>query len=113
MASTKATYHKWEIVIVDLNPVRGKEISKIRPCLIVSPEPMNRFVHMVIIVPFTSKPRNFPFRVASKHKGVNGELCFDQIRTVSKDRIVKKDGKLPEGYRSIINEMLQEVFSEI
>lgn len=113
MASNKQKpYNKWEVVIVDLNPVRGSEMSKIRPCLIVSPAPMNRFMNTVIIVPFTSVIHGYPFRLPSSQKSVRGELCFDQIKSVDKGRITKRAGTIPEVQRPIINQMLAEIFSE-
>lgn len=106
-------YNKWQVVLVDLNPVKGKEISKIRPCLIVSPNAANKYLHTVIIAPLTSTIRNLPTRMISNFEGKQGEICFDQIRAVDKSRIVKIIGKLEEAERKKVNDLLAIMFSEL
>jgi mRNA interferase MazF len=105
-------YNKWEIVLVDLNPTKGAEISKVRPCLIVSPNAINAALSTVIVVPFTSTNKNYPTRLATNHKGKPGALAFDQIKTIDKGRIVKKDGELDKSQRDAVNMLLQILFSE-
>jgi mRNA interferase MazF len=110
MAST--IYKKWDIVLVDLNPVKVSEIAKIWPCLIVSPEAVNLFMSTVVIVPLTSKPKGYPFRLGIMHKGIAGELCLDYIRSIDKNRIVKTDGTLDKKYRQLVNKGFGEFFGE-
>ncbi len=105
-------YKKWDIILVDLNPTKGSEISKIRPCLIVSPNSVNTYMNTIVVVPFTSKPKNYPFRIATKHKGIDGELCVDHIKSIDKSRIVKTDGRVSKTLRSSINNLLFEFFGE-
>jgi len=105
-------YKKWDIVLVDLNPTRGAEIAKVRPCLIVSPNAVNVALNTLIIVPFTSTIRNYPTRLSTNHKGRIGSLAFDQIKTIDKSRVVKKDGELSENQREAVNTLLQILFSE-
>jgi mRNA interferase MazF len=110
MAST--IYKKWDIVLVDLNPTKGGEISKVRPYLIVSPNSINTYMNTIVVVPFTSKPKGFPFRISTKHKGIAGELCFDHIKSIDKSRIVKTDGAIEKPLRTTINNLLFEFFNE-
>jgi mRNA interferase MazF len=105
-------YKKWHVVLVDLNPVKGKEISKIRPCLIVSPNAANKHLQTVIIAPLTSTIRNIPTRLFSNFEGKPEEICFDQIRPIDKSRIVKTLGLLDTNERKAVNQLLQNMFSE-
>jgi len=105
-------YKKWEIVLVDLNPTKGAEISKVRPCLIVSPNAVNAALSTLIVVPFTSTSKNYPTRLSTNHKGKPGSLAFDQIKTIDQSRVVKRDGELDKGLREAVNMLLQILFSE-
>ena len=105
-------YKKWDVVLVDLNPTKGSEISKIRRCLIVSPNSVNTYMNTIVIVPFTSKPKGYPFRIATSHNNIDGELCFDHIKSIDKSRILKKDGEIIKSLRISINELLIEFFNE-
>ena len=105
-------YKKWDIVLVDLNPTKGSEISKIRPCLIVSPNSINTYMKTIVIVPFTSKPKGYPFRILTKHNNIAGELCFDHIKSIDKSRIIKADGSILKSLRMSINNLLIEFFNE-
>lgn len=105
-------YKKWDVVLVDLNPTKGSEISKIRPCLIVSPNAVNTYMNTIVIVPFTSKPKGYPFRIATNYNNITGELCFDHIKSIDKSRIVKVDGQINKNIRMEINNMLIEFFNE-
>jgi mRNA interferase MazF len=105
-------YKKWEIVLVNLNPTKGAEISKVRPCLIVSPNAANAALSTLIIIPFTSTNKTYPTRISTNHKGRPGALAFDQIKTIDKTRVVKKDGELDKNLREAVNTMLRVMFSE-
>ena len=107
----KKSYKKWEIILVDLNPVKGSEMAKIRPCLIISPNSVNNALNTLIVVPLTSTIKNYPTRININHKGKIGSLAFDQIKTIDKSRIVKKDGELDKNLREATNTLLQIMFS--
>ena len=104
-------YKKWEIILVDLNPVKGSEMAKIRPCLIISPNSVNEALNTLIVVPLTSTIRNYPTRLKINHKAKLGSLAFDQIKTIDKSRIVKKDGELDRNLKETVNTLLQIMFS--
>lgn len=105
-------YKKLEIVLVNLNPTKGAEIAKVRPCLIVSPNAVNRALNTLIIIPFTSTNKTYPTRLSTNHKGKPGALAFDQIKTIDKTRVLKKDGELDKSLRETVNTMLRIIFSE-
>ncbi len=106
------TLKKWDMVLVDLNPTIGSEINKTRPCLIVSPEAVNIYMNTVVIIPLTSKPKGYPFRISTLHKGIDGELCVDHIKSIDKTRILKTDGSLKKSLRQSVNRLIAEFFSE-
>ena len=103
---------RFEIGLVAVDPTLGHEIKKTRPCVIISPDEMNRHIGTVIIAPMTSKGRNYPSRVECTFQGVQGQIILDQIRTVDKKRIVKRLGKLPtatcDRVLTVLNEMFQK-----
>ena len=104
---------KWQVVLVDLNPVKGREMSKVRPCLIVSPNAANKHLHTVIIAPLTSTIRNIPTRLYSVFNEKPGEICLDQIRAVDKIRIIKTLGTLDQRERKRVNLLLINMFGEL
>jgi mRNA interferase MazF len=100
-----------EIHLVDLDPTRGSEIRKTRPCLIISPDEMNRHIRTVIIAPMTSARRNYPTRVNLTFQGKQGQIALDQIRTVDQSRLVKRLGALPKARAREVIGVLQEIFA--
>ena len=101
---------QYKIVLVNLEPTIGSEIKKTRPCVIVSPDEMNRHLRTVIIAPMTTKSRSYPTRVKVKQKNESGWVVIDQLRTINKERIIKILGQLSpveiNKTKSIIKEML-------
>ena len=96
------------IVMVNLDPTRGSEIKKTRPCVVISPDEMNRNINTVVIAPMTTSSNNYPTRMEIKHETKQGWVVIDQIRTIDKRRIIKELGQLtaPEikELKSIIKE---------
>ena len=103
---------RFDVWLVALDPTVGHEIKKIRPCTVISPDEMNHHIGTVIIAPMTSKGRNYPSRVECTFQGVQGQIILDQIRTVDKQRIVKRLGKLQaancDRVLNVLNEMFQK-----
>lgn len=85
---------RFDVYLVNLDPTVGSEIQKTRPCVVVSPDDMNRFIRTVIIAPMTTKGRPYPTRVECTFGGKEGQVVLDQIRTVDKARLVQKLGSL-------------------
>jgi mRNA interferase MazF len=103
---------RFEIYLVNLDPTVGSEIKKTRPCVIVSPDEMNRHIATVIIAPMTTKGRNYPTRVTCKFQGKNGQVVLDQLRTVDKKRLVKKLGRIDKKTQQSVLSTLAELFAE-
>lgn len=100
-----------DVWLVDLDPTRGGEIRKMRPCVIVSPDELNAHLRTVIIAPMTSGRHAYPFRVPCRFKGKSGYVILDQIRTVDRERLVRRIGRLSSSmiHRSL--SVLQEMFA--
>ena len=86
-----AQYH---IVLVNLDPTLGSEIKKTRPCVIISPDEMNKYLDTVIVAPMTTQSKNYPTRIEVIHDNKKGWIVLDQIRTIDKQRITALLGKL-------------------
>ena len=80
---------QYQIILVNLDPTVGSEIKKTRPCIVISPDEMNKYLNTVIIAPITSTSRKYPTRVKIDHKKTKGWIVIDQIRTIDKRRIIK------------------------
>ena len=102
---------RFEIYLVALDPTLGSEIQKTRPCVVVSPDEMNRFLKTAIIAPLITKGREYPTRVPCSFQGKDGLVVLDQIRTVDKLRLVKRLGIIDEDTGYQILDVLQEMFS--
>lgn len=101
---------QYEVFLIALDPSVGHELQKTRPCVVISPDEMNRNIQTVIIAPMTTKSHDYPTRAKITFQGKNGWIVLDQIRTVDKRRLVKKLGKINEitirKIKAIIREML-------
>jgi mRNA interferase MazF len=92
MDMARITYTRFDVWLVDLDPVMGSEIKKTRPSVIISPKEINQHMNTVIIAPLTSTIKNFPFRLNCKFQNHNGQIALDHIRSVDKIRLVRKVG---------------------
>ena len=102
---------RFHVYLVTLNPTVGHEVSKTRPCVVVSPDEMNRRLSTIIIAPLTSTQKTYPTRVSSKVAGKSGQIMLDQIRTVDRKRLVKKIGKLDAETSAAVVRTLLEMFA--
>jgi mRNA interferase MazF len=100
---------QYDIFIVALDPTLGAEIQKTRPCVVVSPDEMNRTLRTVQVAPMTSNIRRYPWRVPIAFQGKKGVVALDQIRTVDKRRLVKKAGRARGAVVSGIKQTIQEM----
>ena len=101
---------QYSIVLVNLDPTLGSEIQKTRPCVIVSPNEMNKFLNTIVISPMTSSLNEYPTRIPVNHNGKKGMIAIDQIRTVDKKRIIKIVGKLNKTEINSTKEVIKETF---
>jgi mRNA interferase MazF len=102
---------RFEVYLVRLNPTEGREIRKTRPCLIISPDEMNRYIDTVIIAPMTTRGRQYPTRIPVRFQRKNGQIVLDQIRTVDKTRLVQRLGKIDEVTAQKVLAVLNEMFA--
>jgi mRNA interferase MazF len=101
---------QYSIVLVDLDPTLGSEIKKTSPCVIVSPDEMNKYLNTIVLAPMTTNMKKYPTRVSVEHEGKNGMIAIDQIRTVDKIRILKVLGKLSKSEIKICKDVIKETF---
>lgn len=102
---------RFDVCLVNLDPTLGHEIKKTRPCLIISPDEMNKHIRTVIIAPMTSAGRDYPTRINTSFEGKKGQIVLDQIRTVDKRRLVKVLGKIENPTAIRVLETLAEMFA--
>ena len=102
---------RFDVFLVRLDPAEGREIRKTRPCLVISPDEMNRHIDTVIVAPMSTKGRPYPTRVPVRFKGKSGQIVLDQIRTVDKSRLIKRLGKIAEATRANVLSLLSEIFA--
>ena len=103
---------RFDVCLVSLDPTVGSEIRKTRPCLILSPDEMNRHIATVIVAPMTTAGRPYPSRVSCRFQGREGQVVLDQIRTVDKARLVKRLGKISPATIKAVLAVLAEMFAE-
>jgi mRNA interferase MazF len=102
---------RFEVYLVNLDPAIGSEIRKTRPCVIVSPDQLNRYIHTVIVAPMTTKGQPYPSRVRCKFGGKQAQIVLDQIRTVDRARLVKRIGKIQPASQHDVLTALGEIFA--
>lgn len=106
-----AAPQRFEVWLVNLDPTQGSEINKTRPCVVISPDELNRFLRTVTIAALTSAQRAYPSRVDCQFQGRAGQVALDQIRSVDKSRLVKKLGNLAAAEARAVCDRLGEIFS--
>jgi mRNA interferase MazF len=102
---------RFEVWLVCLDPTRGREIRKTRPCVVVSPDELNSNIQMVIVAPMTTASRGYPTRVQVRFEGRKGEIVLDQIRTVDRTRLLRRLGALPSATSRQVCAVLVETFA--
>jgi len=102
---------RFEVFLVNLDPTVGSEIRKSRPCVVVSPDEMNRYVRTVVVAPLTTAGRPYPSRVPVRFAGKNGQVVVDQLRTVDKVRLARQLGALEPREAAAVLEVLREFFA--
>ena len=102
---------RFEVHLIALDPTQGSEIRKTRPCLVVSPDEMNRYTATVIVAPMTTQGRDYPTRVSCTFQGKKGQIVLDQIRTVDKGRLVRRLGSVTAATQKMVLDRLAELFA--
>ncbi len=86
--------NRFDVWLVTLDPTKGSEIKKMRPCIVVSQNSMNKYLNTVTVVPLTSTIRTYPTRVNCTFQNKEGQAMIDQIRGLDKSRFIKRLGKM-------------------
>lgn len=102
---------RFEVWLANLDPTVGSEIRKTRPCVVLSPDEMNRYLRTVIIAPLTTAGKPYPSRVACGFQGRDGMVVLDQLRTVDQARMVRRMGTLDRETADAVLGTLQELFA--
>ncbi len=103
--------NRFDVYLINLDPAVGSEIQKTRPCLIISPDEMNRHIRTIIVAPMATAGKDYPTRISCKFKKKKGQIVLDQIRTIDKTRFIKKLGSInPETQLEVIS-VLQRLFA--
>lgn len=102
---------RFDVYLINLDPTIGSEIKKPRPCLVISPDEMNRYINTVIVAPMSTKGNAYPTRVVCKFQGKQGQVVLDQIRTVDKARLVRKLGRIGVQTQPRVLSILGEMFA--
>jgi mRNA interferase MazF len=100
---------QYDVFLISLDPTIGHEIKKSRPCVIISPDEMNKYISTVIIAPMTTHSRPYPTRVPVEFRRKHGWVILDQIRTVDKRRLIKNLGKIDHNTISNIKSTIKEM----
>lgn len=101
---------QYEIVLVNLDPTVGSEMKKTRPCVILSPNEMNKYLQTIVVAPMTSSSKPYPTRVEVNHKATKGWIAIDQIRTIDRIRIVKHFETLTDKEIDQVKSVIKETF---
>lgn len=102
---------RFDVFLVNLDPTMGAEMKKTRPCLIISPDESNRHLRTVVIAPMTSRGRSYPTRVPVTFQDKEGQIVIDQIRVISRERLLKRLGKIDAKTQKHVVSTLQAFFS--
>ena len=105
-----AAPRRFEVWLVNLDPTQGSEINKTRPCVVISPDELNRYLRTVTIAALTSVGRDYPSRVNCQFQGKAGQVALDHIRSVDKSRLVRKLGTISATTAQGVCARLAELF---
>jgi mRNA interferase MazF len=108
---TRDEVRRGEVFLVELSPTRGGEIRKTRPCVVVSPDELNQHLRTFIVAPLTTGVHQHPFRIACRFAGKTGHIVLDQIRTIDRERLVRRLGRVPAPTLHNTLSALQEMFA--
>ena len=101
---------QYQIVLANLDPTVGSEIKKTRPCVIISPNEMNKYLQTIVVAPMTSSSKSYPTRIEVKHNKTKGWIVIDQIRTIDRQRIIKILGTLVDKEINNVKAVLKETY---
>jgi mRNA interferase MazF len=100
-----------DVYLIELDPTRGSEIRKTRPCLVISPDELNQHLLTVIVAPMTIGGQAYPWRVRCRFRDRAGFVAMDQLRTVDSERLSRRLGRIAPGTLTAALAVLQEMFT--
>jgi mRNA interferase MazF len=101
-----------EVYVIALDPTRGREIRKSRPCVVISPDELNEHLQTLLVAPLTTGGHPYPFRIPCRFQKRKGYIVLDQIRAIDNSRVVRRLGKLSSATLTTVLGTLQEMFAE-
>ena len=103
---------RFDVYLIALDPTLGSEIRKTRPCLVISPDEMNRHIATVIVAPMTTRGQPYPTRITCRFQGKSGQVVLDQLRTVDQTRLIRRLGRISPSVQRQVLTGLTELFAE-
>jgi mRNA interferase MazF len=103
---------QYEIVMLNLDPTIGSEMKKNRPCVVISPDEMNKHLQTIVIAPLTISSKSYPTRIEIKQSKIKGWIVIDQIRTVDRSRVFKQMGHLTIPEIALVKNVILETYVE-
>jgi mRNA interferase MazF len=103
---------QYELVLVNLDPTIGSEMKKTRPCVVISPNEMNKYLQTIVVAPLTSSSKPYPTRIEIKQTTTKGWIVLDQIRTIDRMRVIKKLGNLTKTEIESVKDVILETYVE-
>jgi mRNA interferase MazF len=101
---------QYQVILVNLDPTIRSEIRKTRPCLVISPDEMNRHLKTIVIAPLTTRSKNYPTRIPVTLKSKSGWIALDQVRTIDRSRVIKAIATLKKEEIYLVKSVIQETF---
>ena len=102
---------RFDVLLVSLDASTGSETKKTRPCLVISPDEMNRHLRTLIVAPMTTQGKNYPTRIQCFFKNKSGQIALDQMRTIDRSRVIKNLGNIDKKVHSKLCKTLVDMFS--
>ena len=106
-----AVVKRFEVHLAALDPTVGREIKKQRPCLVISPDSLNQYLDTIIVAPLTSRRKPYPSRVNCRFQGKSGQIALDQLRSIDRQRLVRRLGRLSPATNQRVLNILAELFA--
>jgi mRNA interferase MazF len=110
VALVKGSVKRGEVFLVGLDPTRGAEMKKSRPCVVVSPDELNTHLMTAIVAPLSTAGKPYPFRIRCQFEGREGLVVLDQLRTVDRERLLRRLGRLSPATFAKVLSTLREMF---
>lgn len=102
--------NQYDIVLVNLDPTIGSEMKKTRPCVVLSPNEMNKYLQTIVVAPITSSSKSYPTRIEINYKQIKGWIVLDQIRTIDRIRIIRSLEYLSENEIEFVKNVIKETY---